>query len=33
VLPPPAYMRTAFGGRPVALAYTLRLLRGVRRWS
>jgi hypothetical protein len=32
VLPPPAYMRAAFGDWPLPIAYTIRLLRGVRRW-
>jgi hypothetical protein len=32
VFPPAAYMRAAFGEGPLALAYTRRVLRGVRRW-
>jgi hypothetical protein len=32
VFPPPAYMRAVFGDGPLALAYTRRVLRGVRRW-
>lgn len=32
VLPPPEYMRAAFAGRPLALAYAERLLRGVWKW-
>ena len=31
LLPPPAYMRTAFGGRPLPLAYAARLVRAVRK--
>lgn len=32
VFPPAAYMRAVFGDGPLALAYTRRVLRGVRRW-
>lgn len=32
VFPPAAYMRAVFGEGPLALAYTRRVLRGVRRW-
>lgn len=32
VFPPATYMRAVFGEGPLALAYTRRVLRGVRRW-
>ena len=32
LFPPAAYMRAVFGKGPLALAYTRRVLRGVRRW-